>query len=344
MENKFIMSLSLNVLNHLGINLYSNIPAVLSEIVANSWDADAKRVDITIAEDQIIIEDDGCGMSADDINNKFLYVGYQKREESLESKIYHRKYMGRKGIGKLSMFSIAREVEVISKKEIRKAGAEGKCFEISGFRMNIDDIANVIKSEHSDSNSSSEYYPEVLQVEEDCIKETGTKIVLRKLKKLTTSLTPEYIKKRVARRFGIIGKEFSFSVYVNGEEVSISDRDYFHKLSYIWYFGNESQKYADFCENVSHKEERENIISCNGENYKITGWIGSVDASGDLKDGEDNLNKIVVLVRGKLGQEDILSEYSEGGLYSKYLIGEINADFFDDDTLDDMATSTKVFK
>ena len=172
MENKFIMSLSLNVLNHLGINLYSNIPAVLSEIVANSWDADAKRVDITIAEDQIIIEDDGCGMSADDINNKFLYVGYQKREESLESKIYHRKYMGRKGIGKLSMFSIAREVEVISKKEIRKAGAEGKCFEISGFRMNIDDIANVIKSEHSDSNSSSEYYPEVLQVEEDCIKET----------------------------------------------------------------------------------------------------------------------------------------------------------------------------
>lgn len=341
MENKFIMSLSLNVLNHLGINLYSNIPAVLSEIVANSWDADAKRVDITIAEDQIIIEDDGCGMSADDINNKFLYVGYQKREESLESKIYHRKYMGRKGIGKLSMFSIAREVEVISKKEIRKAGAEGKCFEISGFRMNIDDIANVIKSEHSDSNSSSEYYPEVLQVEEDCIKETGTKIVLRKLKKLTTSLTPEYIKKRVARRFGIIGKEFSFSVYVNGEEVSISDRDYFHKLSYIWYFGNESQKYADFCENVSHKEERENIISCNGENYKITGWIGSVDASGDLKDGEDNLNKIVVLVRGKLGQEDILSEYSEGGLYSKYLIGEINADFFDDDTLDDMATSNR---
>lgn len=38
MDNKFIMSLSLNVLNHLGINLYSNIPAVLSEIVANSWE------------------------------------------------------------------------------------------------------------------------------------------------------------------------------------------------------------------------------------------------------------------------------------------------------------------
>ncbi len=79
MDNKFIMSLSLNVLNHLGINLYSNIPAVLSEIVANSWDADATRVDITISDDEIVIKDDGCGMSAEDINNKFLYVGYQKK-------------------------------------------------------------------------------------------------------------------------------------------------------------------------------------------------------------------------------------------------------------------------
>lgn len=117
MSDKFKMSLSLNVLNHLGINLYSNIPAVLSEIVANAWDADAQRVDITISDDQIIIKDDGCGMNADDINNKFLYVGYQKREQSAESPIYHRKYMGRKGIGKLSMFSIAKEVDVISKKK-----------------------------------------------------------------------------------------------------------------------------------------------------------------------------------------------------------------------------------
>ena len=57
-------------------------------------------------------------MSSEDINNKFLYVGYQKREQSVESPVYHRKYMGRKGIGKLSMFSIAREVDVISKNKI----------------------------------------------------------------------------------------------------------------------------------------------------------------------------------------------------------------------------------
>ena len=58
MQNRYRMSLSLNVLNHLGINLYSNIPAVLSEIVANSWDADATAVNITLLNDQIIIEEE----------------------------------------------------------------------------------------------------------------------------------------------------------------------------------------------------------------------------------------------------------------------------------------------
>ena len=42
---EYTMRLSLNVLDHLGLNLYSNIPAVISEVVANSWDADAEQRD-----------------------------------------------------------------------------------------------------------------------------------------------------------------------------------------------------------------------------------------------------------------------------------------------------------
>ena len=37
---QYEMTLSLNVLRHLGFGLYSNIAAVLSEVVANSWDAE----------------------------------------------------------------------------------------------------------------------------------------------------------------------------------------------------------------------------------------------------------------------------------------------------------------
>ena len=43
-DHDYTMTISLNVLNHLGLNLYSNVPSVLSEVVANSYDADAEGV------------------------------------------------------------------------------------------------------------------------------------------------------------------------------------------------------------------------------------------------------------------------------------------------------------
>lgn len=325
---KYTMSLSLNVLNHLGINLYSNIPAVLSEIVANSWDADAENVDISITDNEITIEDDGCGMTTSDINEHFLKVGYQKREFQQKSTKHDRPFMGRKGIGKLSMFSIAKEIDVISAKR-----NDSGTLEISALRMNIDKITDTIKS------GAGEYYPE--EISEGKIDKEGTKIILKKLKKNISSLTPDYIRKRIARRFGIVGKEYCFSVTVNGNVVSLADRDYFNKLNYIWYYGRESEKYANYAQKATSKNLRNNVLKYNDKEYNVTGWIGTVESSGDLKDGEDNLNKITILVRGKVGQEDILADYSEGGLYSKYLIGEINADFFDSDEFDDMATSSR---
>ena len=324
-DNKFEMTITLNVLNHLGINLYSNVPSVLSEIVANSWDADAQNVHVQLLEDRIVIIDDGIGMSEDDINRKYLSVGHPKRESGNQvSKKHNRPYMGRKGIGKLSMFSIARKIDVITKKD----GV------INAFRMNVDQIAADIGRE------SGSYHPEVLNIEEDeDLIESGTKLVLTDLKRNISSATPEFMRKRIARRFSIIGEEHDFHVFVNDKEVSIEDRDYYSKLNYIWYYGDES--YSVYAVNAEKRCRRDNRIEVDGREYLVKGWIGTVESSGALKDGSENLNKIVILVRGKLGQENILDEYSEGGLYSKYLIGEIHADFFDEDNTDDMATSSR---
>ena len=65
---KYVMTLSLNVLKHLGLGLYSNVPAVLSEVIANAWDADATFVDINIDSQagRITIKDNGHGMTVDD--------------------------------------------------------------------------------------------------------------------------------------------------------------------------------------------------------------------------------------------------------------------------------------
>ena len=99
--------------------------------------------------------------------------------------------------------------------------------------------------------------------------------------------------------------------------------------------------------------EVENEGDAEAITYQVSGWIGTVKKARDVKDLEDdtdseddkntkdNLNKIVIMVRGKLAQEDILEDFTEGGLYTKYLIGEIHADFLDLDNQDDIATSSR---
>ena len=68
MDDIFKFSIDLNVLNHLGLGLYSSTPAVLTEIIANAYDADASevRINLNIEDGIITIIDDGHGMTADD--------------------------------------------------------------------------------------------------------------------------------------------------------------------------------------------------------------------------------------------------------------------------------------
>ncbi len=109
--------------DHLGLNLYSNIPAVLSEVVANAWDADAEEVEIVIDVDSrtISVADDGIGMTPKDLNDRFLYVGFERRKAGASVTARRRAVMGRKRIGKLSLFAIADTVQVESVKGGQRA-------------------------------------------------------------------------------------------------------------------------------------------------------------------------------------------------------------------------------
>ena len=332
------MTINLNILNHLGINLYSNIPAVLSEVVANSWDADATNVDIEIEKERITITDDGHGMTLDDINGKYLEIGYERRDHQVvKTEKYDRDVMGRKGIGKLSLFSIAKIVKV----ETFKDGSR------NGFVMSTDEIEK--QNKQNKQNKHKPYEPTPMPESEMELNSTGTRIVLTDLKRRVSIAHPEYVKKRLARRFSIIGDD-NFTVRVDGSPVEITDRDYFNKLQYLWHYGDDSEKYVDLCnksDNFENEEKRKGSIEFerNTQNvtYPVRGWIGTVTTPAVLtdKDVNENLNKIVIMVRGKLAQEDILEDIREAGFYNKYLIGEIHADFLDDDDLLDIATSNR---
>src|SRR6266436_9775057 len=81
----FAFAISLSVLNHLGRSLYRSFATVLGEAISNSWDADAKKVEIFVLRDQnsFFIKDDGVGMTAQDFQNKFLKIGYSKRKRGV---------------------------------------------------------------------------------------------------------------------------------------------------------------------------------------------------------------------------------------------------------------------
>ena len=316
------MTLSLNVLNHLGMNLYSNIPAVLSEAIANAYDADAEIVDITITEDRVIIKDDGCGMTEDEINGKFLHVGYQRREqgEAVTPK-FKRHVMGRKGIGKLSLFSIADTIEMHSFKN-------GK---VNSLKMTKNEIQRQIKE------NNGTYYPE--EIESLPVKE-GTQIIIYDFKK-NINRTSTFLKRRIARRFSIIGGDYNFIVKINGEEIGINDREFYNKLEFIWLIGEERDIYSDKFKNIKKVSKLDGSIEHNNLNFKISGWIGTVTLPSYLNEEGTNNNKVSIIIRGKVAQEDLLEEYTEGGIYVDYMIGEINADFLDNDTNEDIATSSR---
>ena len=326
---KLTLDIDLNVLNHLGLNLYSNVPAVLAELIANAWDADATRVAVSVegqGEDkQIVIKDDGCGMDYADLRDKYLVVGYQRRSTgSGDLTPRGRSVMGRKGIGKLSVLSIAMKVQVFTKKE----NADPLAIEL--------DVAEIQKA----IETKQDYYPPSIPVPETInMGRSGTTIVLSDLKKRVNASLDQYLRQRVARRFSVIGDDFQ--VLVNGSEITLKDRNYFGKLEYaLVYGGFDTSKFEHDKKYIVQRPE--NAVD-EQKRQAIRGWIGLVKESGALQEeaGADNLNKISILARGKVALEDILDSYREGGLYTKYIIGELEADFLDLTEEEDIATSSR---
>lgn len=320
-SSPFEMTLDLNVLNHLGIGLYSNIPAVISEAVANSWDADATRVEITIDRDSgtIVISDNGCGMSVSDVNSRYLRVGYRKRDESAETPS-GRHVMGRKGIGKLSLFSIAKTIEV----HTIKATTGERC----GLILTADGIEEAMKSD-------GRYHPTALP-SESIETAAGTMIRMTDLK-ISPDRAEGYLRRRLARRFSVIGPESGFAVSVNGSELSVEDRDFFRSIEYLWCVGEDSARYADYCVNRKRSETIDGWVD-EAAGYRVSGWVGTFDTQRSVDEGNNTLS---VLAWGKLVHEDLLKDIKEGGIYTKYIIGELRADFLDYDNLEDMATSDR---
>ncbi len=319
-------NIDLNVLNHLGLNLYTNTPAVLTEIVSNAWDADATEVyiDVDTENSTITIADNGHGMNADDVERKFLNVGYARRDDNRKKSPSGRNVMGRKGIGKLAMFSLADEVSVFTKTEDD---------EVVALKVNVPDLKQAIKEKR-------QYETETITDTSSFAKSHGTTIILAELgREIKTTAT--YLKKHLARRFSILGSSFDFRVFVNQEEITLEHRGYTTKIEFLWSLGDTAKHLKN--NNTKQYKEIANKVNYDGKEFEISGFIASVNKPSELKDKENDVsnNAITILANGRIFQENMLEELDNAKLFTSYLVGEINANFLDASEYQDMATSSR---
>nr|WP_199156683.1 ATP-binding protein [Pedobacter sp. ASV2] len=115
------------LLLQLGDQLIKNESIALVELVKNSYDADANKVDIYMehvdnAEDGIIIiEDDGYGMDAETVENVWMEPGSDFKSEKFRNRELSPKYkrlpIGEKGIGRFGVHKLGNQIELVTKKD-----------------------------------------------------------------------------------------------------------------------------------------------------------------------------------------------------------------------------------
>lgn len=373
--DKYTIQLDRRVLRQLGAQLYGDTPSVIAELVANSYDADAHNVWITVdtKENNIFVEDDGRGMDPDDINNAFLNIGYDKRVGN-EITSLGRKIMGRKGIGKLATFSLTNLLRVLSAKDGKWCGC-------------VLDFKRI-----TESGDEPQAIPDnEVHFNEDKLSETksGTRLELIGVKK-KVALSYRFIVKKLIRTFDVNCSDFNIHIRENDKPFKLlkrSDLNFFSIMDTIIIIGDEHldqlkavqensiaskyksiSTYSDFLQNKNrgrvklkefpYKIEVEDSAGneCNID-FSLHGWIGTVDALPHLRDLSDkvfddmdfedddritiNDNRISLYSLGKLGEYDILTKIKNNRNMEAYVIGELFVDVFEESGLADMAISNR---
>lgn len=193
-------------IEHLGFKMYSHLPNAVAELIANSYDADATQVSVILSTtaDSISIEDDGHGMSLEEIQDNYLKIGRNRREATASdtSESGRRKAAGRKGLGKLSVFGIGNTITVESK----RAGAA----EYAQVTLVWDDIKGA---------SGSEYQPalKMLAASPD---EHFTRIRIQDLSR-KTDVKPQLLAEQLSRLFNYTDADFVLDVRKGNDRITV---------------------------------------------------------------------------------------------------------------------------
>ena len=300
------------LVEQLGAQMYPSATATVAELISNAWDADARHVWVEMpygdwTDGEIVVTDDGIGMDLNDAQEAYLIVGRNRRAGGKQRTDRKRLVHGRKGIGKLAAFGTATVLEV----KTRKADAP----EVA-FRLDYD----MIRTHDPDTPYQVEPSQDAAPLADPLTGQApshGTRIKLTGLR-LKRKLNPDQFATSMSRRFAL--NEHEMTVFINGEKLRRFDTD------------------------LQFRFPRDRIppeAALDGDwamerlpdGKTVRWWIGFTPKP--IKD--DAQQGISVIVRGKLAQRPF--KFDAGGgttgqLGQEYLVGEVAADWIDDEDSD----------
>lgn len=102
------------LLEELGERLVGKPPVALSELIKNSYDADANQVIVNIEpeKDRITVRDNGHGMDLGEFKDFWMRVGSPHKKRQKVSRGLKRPLTGSKGVGRLSVQLLAKEIYI----------------------------------------------------------------------------------------------------------------------------------------------------------------------------------------------------------------------------------------
>ncbi len=100
------------LLRELGERLVGAPYIALAELIKNSYDADASRVDIKFGEGRIDVSDDGHGMDYGEFRDRWMRVGSPHKARDEFSRNLRRPLTGSKGVGRLAVQFLGNRLEM----------------------------------------------------------------------------------------------------------------------------------------------------------------------------------------------------------------------------------------
>lgn len=301
-----------NAVVQLGENLYKHTYGVLIEYITNSYDADASYVDVKINRSRgtVTIEDDGEGMTLEELKENFLKVGNNRRKKyKAKTTKKGRLVTGRKGFGKLACFGLF------------------KTFRVETFKNNFKSTL-IITSTEKDGEFDYEALVDTKSVSEE--HQNGTIIYLSDNTK--DIVEHESLAESIAKRLNIMYEGTPEDP--NGFKIILEDRiiDQSYRNEIVL---NHDIKFIYRIPDDIHRFTKSKDVVNYVKNNKITGTIIARKRTVRIKENKG----IVLFARGKLCQEATYLNINPSNSYGyAHLYGEFHVDFIDNEAKDNIGT------